>query len=196
MTNNKHVALVTWSPTSAPQDQLTDAFVQELIQAAGETRWVPTSDAQISALSPRANNLATGNQTGLDPELLDGGFKAQPSDWLERINNLSVSVRLRRSLLRAPSPPNTELQKPAQVALLPPGIIKKKEEEIKKYSYLMMAVSPWRMVMLSVVRCMSTLRTGNPVGRRQSSLKKEACSCLQHDLRPSSIFKANESTSR
>lgn len=53
----------------------------------------------------------------------------------------------------------------------------------------MMAVSPWRMVMLSVVRCISTLRTGNPVGRRQSSLKKEACSCLQHDLRPSSILK-------
>lgn len=92
-------------------------------------------------------------------------------------------------------PPYTELQKPAHVALLPPGIILKKRRN-KKYSYLMMAVSPWRMVMLSVVRCMSTLRTGNPVGRRQSSLKKEDCSCLQHVLRPTSIFKANESTSR
>ncbi|TNN23525.1 hypothetical protein EYF80_066354 [Liparis tanakae] len=56
-------------------------------------------------------------------------------------------------------------------------------------SYRMMAVSPWRMVMLSVARCMSTLRTGNPVGIRQSSLKREACSCLQHDLRPTCIFK-------
>lgn len=56
-------------------------------------------------------------------------------------------------------------------------------------SYLIIAVSPWRMVMLSVARCISTLRTGNPVGIRHSSLKKEACNCLQHDLRPTCILK-------
>lgn len=56
-------------------------------------------------------------------------------------------------------------------------------------SYLIIAVSPWRMVMLSVARCISTLRTGNPVGIRHSSLKKEACNCLQHDLRPACILK-------
>lgn len=42
---------------------------------------------------------------------------------------------------------------------------------------------------MSVDRCISTLRTGNPVGMRHSSLKKEACSCPQHDLRPTCILK-------
>lgn len=56
-------------------------------------------------------------------------------------------------------------------------------------SYLIIAVSPCRTVMLSVARCISTLRTGNPVGIRHSSLKKEACNCLQHDLRPTCILK-------
>lgn len=64
--------------------------------------------------------------------------------------------------------------------------------KLKIESYLIIAVSPWRMVMLSVVRCISTLRTGNPVGIRHSSLKKEACSCLQHDLRPACILKHGE----
>lgn len=56
-------------------------------------------------------------------------------------------------------------------------------------SYLIIAVSPWRMVILSVARCISTLRTGNPVGIRHSSLKKEAWNCLQHDLRPACMLK-------
>lgn len=62
-------------------------------------------------------------------------------------------------------------------------------EKLEDDSYLIIAVSPWRMVMLSVARCISTLRTGNPVGIRQSSLNNEACNCLQHDLRPTCILK-------
>lgn len=61
--------------------------------------------------------------------------------------------------------------------------------KLEDESYLIIAVSPWRTVMLSVARCISTLRTGNPVGIRHSSLKKEACNCLQHDLRPTCILK-------
>lgn len=61
--------------------------------------------------------------------------------------------------------------------------------KLEDESYLIIAVSPWRMVMLSVARCISTLRTGNPVGIRHSSLKKEACNCLQHVLRPTCILK-------
>lgn len=64
-----------------------------------------------------------------------------------------------------------------------------KREVGRPHSYRMIAVSPWRMVMLSVDRCISTLRTGKPVGMRQSSLKKDACNCLQHDLRPTCILK-------
>lgn len=61
--------------------------------------------------------------------------------------------------------------------------------KLQDESYLMTAVSPWRMVMLSVARCISTLRTGNPVGMRHSSLKKDACNCLQDDLCPTCIVK-------
>lgn len=134
--------------------------------------------------------LRTYNQTGLNPELLEEGFKAQEhSPPLAGTHKQLVCLReARPKFAKSTDPPHTELQERAHVALLPPGI--------KKDSYLMMAVSPWRMVMLSVVRCISTLRTGNPVGRRQSSLKKEACSCLQHDLRPRSISKVNKSASR
>lgn len=74
-------------------------------------------------------------------------------------------------------------------AVHPEGDREEEESWKTTLSYLIIAVSPWRMVMLSVDRCISTLRTGNPVGIRHSSLKKEACNCLQHDLRPTCILK-------
>lgn len=51
--------------------------------------------------------------------------------------------------------------------------------KVGKMPYLRMAVSPCLTVMLSVPRVKSTLRTGSPVGRRQSNLSRTSGNCFR-----------------
>jgi len=51
--------------------------------------------------------------------------------------------------------------------------------KVGRTPYLRMAVSPCLTVMLSVPRVKSTLRTGSPVGRRQSNLSRTSGNCFR-----------------
>ena len=60
-----------------------------------------------------------------------------------------------------------------------PKHILKRRRKVARNPYLRMAVSPCLTVMLSVPRLKSTLRTGSPVGRRQSNLSRTRGNCLR-----------------
>lgn len=110
LTYNKRLSPVTWAPTSAQPNQLTDAAdVQELIQKRWETH-APTHPPTHPPAHPHSEPVAPGSVFARHPRAnnpkrsygpIEGVFKAQqhsPALSGTRAQLVCVCVRLGRSL--------------------------------------------------------------------------------------------------